>query len=284
MRRSGSVQHARDLGPHDHVCWSYDDIADFRDRAREYLAEGLALGQRVWYVAAETGAGALSGAAGFDAALASGAAQVTSLGDTYASGAVVVPEDQVRAYAAATEEALADGYTGLRVAAEATPLVRTPVQLAAFLRYEHLVDRYMAERPFSAMCGYDSTLLEGSAVTKLAGVHPCSNRPVPFRLHAVTEGPNGDSGPAGGALELGGELDASGHELLGALLERIDAGSDGLVVHAPELSFIDHRGLLMLADSARRRGGGLLLRTRATGAARLVEVLDIPDVRVEQIP
>ncbi|MEU7527221.1 MEDS domain-containing protein [Saccharothrix sp. NPDC042600] len=281
MRRSGSVQHARDLGRHDHVCWSYDDIADFRDRAREYLAEGLALGQRVRYVTAGDDTGVLSG---FEEALASGAAQITSLGDTYASGSVVVPEDQVRAYAAATEEALAAGHTGLRVAAEATPLVRTPTQLAAFLRYEHLVDRYMAERPFSAMCGYDTTQLDGPAITKLAGVHPCANRPAPFRLHAVAVRPDGDSGPAGGVFELGGELDASGHELLGALLERIDAGPGGLVVHAPELSFIDHRGLLMLADSARRRGGGLVLRTRATGAARLVEVLDIPDVRVEQIP
>ncbi|XVV07462.1 MEDS domain-containing protein [Actinosynnema sp. CA-248983] len=272
------MQHARDLGRHDHVCWSYDDTADFLVRVREYLAEGLALGQRVRYVAVEADAVVLSGMAGIGDALATGAAQVHSLSDTYSSDLAVDPQAQVRAYAAATEEAIADGFTGLRVAAEATPMVRTPGQLASFLRYEHLVDRYMARHPFSALCGYDTTRLDEPAVARLAGVHPCANRPAPFRLHAA-------AGSAGcEVVELGGELDASGHDLLGELLERIDPGPGGLVVHAPELTFIDHRGLLLLADSARRRGGGLVLRTRAIGAARLVEVLGIPDVRVEQIP
>jgi len=41
----------------------------------------------------------------------------------------VDPDAQVRTYAAATGAALAAGFTGLRVVAEATPLVRTPEQL-----------------------------------------------------------------------------------------------------------------------------------------------------------
>ncbi|MFI9816497.1 MEDS domain-containing protein [Saccharothrix variisporea] len=270
MRRSGSVRDARDLGRHDHLCWSYDETPDFLARVREYLAEGLQLGQRVRFAALGASPDALAGLPGIDAALASGAAEVTPLSDTYSGD----PEDQVRAYADATEKALADGYTGLRVAAEATPLVSTPPRLTAFLRYEHLVDRYMARRPFSAMCGYNATVLDEHTVTQLAGVHPCTNLPVPFRLHAA---------PGGEVVELGGEVDASGHDLLASLLERIDVDGD-LVVHAPDLAFIDHRGLLLLADAAGRHAGSLVLRTRAAGAARLVELLDIPDVRVEEIP
>ncbi|NUT99738.1 MAG: hypothetical protein HOY78_47780 [Saccharothrix sp.] len=270
MRKSGSVRDARDLGRHDHLCWSYAETTDFLARVREYLAEGLQLGQRVRYTAVGASADALAGIEGVEKALSTGAVQIAPLDDTYSGE----PEDQVRAYAAATEEALADGYTGLRVAAEATPLVSTPTKLTAFLRYEHLVDRYMARRPFSAMCGYDTTVLHEDAVTQLAGVHPCANRPAPLRLHAA---------PGGEVVELGGEVDAAGHDLLGSLLERIDGEGD-LVVHAPDLAFIDHRGLLLLADSARRRGGPLVLRTRAAGVARLVDLLDIPDVRVEQIP
>ncbi|MEJ2857785.1 MULTISPECIES: MEDS domain-containing protein [unclassified Saccharothrix] len=270
MRRSGSVRDARDLGRHDHLCWSYEDTPDFLARVREYLAEGLELGKRVRYAALGASPDDLAGITGIETALSTGAAQVTPLSDTYSGE----PEEHVRAYAAATEQALADGFTGLRVAAEATPLVSTPAKLTAFLRYEHLVDRYMARRPFSAMCGYDTTVLDEHAVTQLAGVHPCANHPTPFRLHAA---------PGGEVVELAGEVDAASHDLLGSLLERIDVEGD-LVVHAPDLAFIDHRGLLLLADSARRRERSLVLRTRAVGAARLGDLLDMPDVRVEQIP
>ncbi|WP_410574308.1 MEDS domain-containing protein [Amycolatopsis sp. cmx-4-61] len=63
---------------------------------------------------------------------ACGAVQVASVDATYTTGTVVDPAGQVELYATATAEALAAGFTGFRVAAEATSLVRTPAQLDAF--------------------------------------------------------------------------------------------------------------------------------------------------------
>ncbi|GAA1341058.1 MEDS domain-containing protein [Saccharothrix algeriensis] len=272
--------HGADATGHAHVCWSYDGHAEFQRGAAEFLDEGLALGRRVLLVgpgSPESLAAALSGVEGAAAALATGAAEVCSIDDTYGGGGVVDPPAQVDAYAAATERALADGYTGLRVAAQATPLVRTPEQLAAFLRYEHLVDRYAAGHPFSALCAYDTSVLGEDAVAWLAGVHPRTNRPGPFRLHATAE--------PGVSARLAGELDLNGQDRFKALLAHVDLRPEGgeIVLHAPELTFIDHQGLLALAAYARQRGTTAVLRTGWLGAARVVDALDLADVRVEPL-
>jgi hypothetical protein len=56
--------------------------------------------------------------------------------------------------------------TSARVAADATPLVRTFDDRAAFARYEHLVDAYMTRHAFSAMCAYNRSKLDRDAVAR----------------------------------------------------------------------------------------------------------------------
>ncbi|MER7888540.1 MEDS domain-containing protein [Micromonospora sp. NPDC094482] len=265
--------------PYGHVCWVYDDQAGFDRQARAFLTAGLAAGERLWYVTAgrpEPVLAQLSTAPALRDALARGVAEVVPLDATYRAGAVVDGPAQVRAYAAATDAALAAGYRGLRVVAEATPLVRSPAQLDAFTRYEHQVDRYMRARPFSAMCGYDRRELSSRAVAELACLHPETNATeAPFQLYACE--------PADDRAGLAGELDRSGHELLGTALERADLRPlDGrLVVEAPRLRFIDHRALLMLRDYARRRGATLVLRSPHAGPARLAALLNLSGLQVE---
>ncbi|WP_447002157.1 MEDS domain-containing protein [Saccharothrix isguenensis] len=277
MRRSGLVDHTRGLGAHDHVCWRYDDVPEFDARVREFLLDGLRRGYRVRYVASgdiNALVHDLRGIDGIDRALREGAAQVTSLEAMYPVGAVVEPEAQVRAYAAATEAAVRDGYAGLRVAAEATPLVRTSQQLAAFARYEHLVDRYMAEHPFSAMCAYSSAEIDDSAFAQLACLHPNTNARLPgFRLHAVDDH----------VTALGGEVDSYTGGLFTQALDRIDLRlRDGeLVLDATGLTFIDHNSLLRLADHAAHLGAPLVLRASWPGLARLVDLLNLGNVHVE---
>ncbi len=167
-RASGIVTDARGLGAHDHLCWAYDDLEEFRVAAGQFLAEGLQLGQRVCYVGDDTTdqlAADLRDAPGMDQALSEGAAQVAAVADTYPHGTVIEPEDQVAAYADATERAVTAGFAGLRVAADVTALVRSPAQLDAFARYEHLIDDYMTEQPFSAMCAYNRTELGKDTIT-----------------------------------------------------------------------------------------------------------------------
>ncbi|MGA6168256.1 MEDS domain-containing protein [Amycolatopsis magusensis] len=278
MRSSGWVEHARDLGPQGHLCWRYDEPAQLRPRVGEFLTEGLELGQRVRYVGSapvEDLLADLHEVDGMDEALARGAAQVVSLGEVYSADVPVEPAAQVRTYATATDEALAAGYTGLRVAAEATPLVRTPAQLHAFARYEHLIDQYMAGHPFSAMCAYDVGQLGEDVVEQLACLHPNTNQgTVGFRLHA--------SPGAAFSASLKGELDLSTEELLSTALDRAELPLRGgeLVLDVGGLDFIDHRSLLQLAEHARRRAAGLVLHAPRPGLTRLTTLLALTDVRM----
>ncbi|GAA1641590.1 MEDS domain-containing protein [Catellatospora bangladeshensis] len=275
MRRSGFVDAVGGLGRHDHVCWAFETPGEFRASAGRFLADGLAAGLRVLYLAEAARQTDLDHVGGFAAARATGAAQVQDLG-IYDTGLQLDPAAQVRAYAQATEQALAAGYRGLRVAAEATPLVRTPAQLDAFTRYEHLVDRYMTAHPFSAMCGYHCGELSAAAIAELAGMHPVASRAsAPLRLFASAE-------PGVGAA-LAGEIDVSGHALLRTALHRADPAPDGdeLVIDARELAFIDHRGLFQLVEHARGRGARTVLHVARDSMVRLLaDTLRLPDVRL----
>ncbi|MDG4795834.1 MEDS domain-containing protein [Micromonospora sp. WMMD1082] len=262
-----------------HLCWAYDDRAGFMARAVEFLRAGLAAGERVWLVVAgppEPIRDRLLGLDDFATALAAGAAEVRSLDGAYTSVAVTDPASQVAAYRAATRTALADGYTGLRVAAEATGLVRTPAQRDAFARYEHRVNEMMVTEAFRAMCGYDRAELGDRAVAELACLHPEHNvDDLLFRLYAAP--------PHAGQVALAGELDPSNHDLFRTALDRADLApvGDELVLVADALRFLDHRALIHLSEYAQDRDATLVLRAARSGVARLAALLDLPALRVE---
>jgi anti-anti-sigma regulatory factor len=277
VRLAGVTQGARGFGPSDHLCWVYEDHPDFHNRLVEFLADGLSLGQRVCYMAAGDVRKLLDDLRGLDRLdkrIAAGAVQVQSLDKLYPDGLLINEHAQVLEYAEQTDRARADGFTGLRVAAEATPLVRTPAQLDAFARYEHQVDRFMSEQPFAALCAYDRRELGAEPIAQIACMHPNTNAgTTQFRLHASNRA----------AVSLGGELDFNTYGLFPLALERANLRPTGgkLVIDATGLTYIDHRSLIVLGEFAARRGGVAVLRTANPSPARIVEILDLADVRVE---
>lgn len=277
VRLSGVTETARGFGLHDHLCWAYDEPCELHSRVLEFLDDGLAQNQRVCYTASDTAPiwedlRALE----TNGARRAGAVQITSLGDRCGSGVTVDPIGQVHTYAAAIEDALAAGFAGLRIAVDATPLVRTPEQLDAFARYECLVDRYITSQPISALCAYNRAELRQEAVTQLACSHPTVNSDtVPFRLHASING---------AVATLSGELDSTVRDVFATILRRADLRPTGgeLIIDATELEFIDHRNLLALATHARGCAATAVLRTGFTNnAARMIEIFDLNDVRTE---
>jgi hypothetical protein len=264
--------HVTGSRPHDHLCLVHDDIGEFRTNARRFLGEGLARGQQVRYVA---GQGDLAPCGVVDGLHSSrpGAVQLGTLGSTYPSGAVVEPHRQVQEYATATAGALAGGFTGFRVAVDVTALVRSPEQLDAFARYEHLVDRYMTAHPFAAMCGLNRAELGAEAVAELACMHPGgSPGVVAFRLHAA----------AGFAAALRGEVDGVDVGLLVRAVRRAElVPVDGeIVIDASAVTFVSHRALLAFDELGGRLDATVVLRTSRHIVGRVVELLGIARVRV----
>jgi hypothetical protein len=259
-----------------HMCWSYDDYQPFDAYAREYLRAGLEAGERVWYVPGRHRAQT----AGWLAAHAaeSGrreAVRVIPSEQAYPGGLVVDPAAQVAAYTAATEDALAAGFTGLRVVADATAFVRTDEQRSAFARYEYAIGRYLRTAPMRAVCAYDRRELGDRAIAELACMHESSNAEgVMFQLHP---------GATTADAVLDGEVDVSVEELFAGALRRTDLAPAGgeVVVDAGALDFIDHRSLLTLQRYAETQHMTAVVRTRLGAAERLAGLLELAHVRVE---
>jgi hypothetical protein len=124
-----------------------------------------------------------------DALIEADRVRITSLSSVYRTDQVVDEFDQVARYRAATDEAVAAGFRGLRMAADATDLVRTADQREVFTRYEHLADELMVQHPFSALCAYDRQVLGSEAIEELACMHPLSSAgATSFALHPCVVG------------------------------------------------------------------------------------------------
>lgn len=279
MRTTGTSCSGRGFASHDHLCWIYDDQQSMLDAAREFLREGVAMGHRIGYIGG-VGVAQMSEEISRmvrDAGRPDNAGFVADLADMYRWDEIVSPPGQVEAYAAATADALRDGFTGLRVAADATDLARSPAQRDAFTRYEHLIDRCMLDVSFSAMCAYDRSSLGADAAAELSCMHPSCN----IRLTSFAVFAGADEG-----FVLQGEVDVVDRRRFLTALDRIGPAGDGeeLTIDATELDFIDHHGMLGLSELLERSGRRAVMRTRSAGPARLAEVLGLGQtLRVEVV-
>jgi anti-anti-sigma regulatory factor len=276
VRLSAVLDAVQDLGVHDHAGWVFNDPAEFRVDAARYLADGLSAGHRVMYVSSDPGDG-LPELAGLDAALATGQASISAVSAMYEADEPVDPHRQVAAFAEAAENAVADGWAGLRVVADVTSLVRTPRQRAAWIQYEYLVDRCIAHLPLSGLCGFNrGVLTDRDALTEVVCMHPALTPGASdFRLYA------GDGVDV--SIALAGEIDLNNRHLFASALRQARPARIGdlLVVDAARLTFMDYRSLAELARQASELG----LRTMVYAAEEsivttLVEALPISGLQV----
>lgn len=273
-RAVGAVLDIRRLGDHDHVCWSFEDRADFVEGALAFLDEGLRRRLQVAYVGARPVpelAAELAPLGDVAGLVAGGSVVIDSLPAMYPSGSVIDPDHQVDEYRRATRAALSAGFKGFRVAAEATAMVETPAQRDAFTRYEHRVDLMMATEPFSALCGYDTGVLGDAGVAELACLHPVDGgHASPFHFFARDRE----------RLALAGEFDLAGHDLFRWALSRTAGLDDTLHIDIGDVDFIDHRALVLLDTWAAQQSGAVVLERATPTVRRLASVLGLERLRV----
>jgi hypothetical protein len=243
------------------VCWVYDDPCDLDAAAARFLQGGLARGERLLVV----GEGMIETLhrdtlpfGGTDALVATGGLQILDLTIAYDSAAPFVPEQQLAFYESATRQALDDGFTGLRVAAEVSALAADPDSRAALVRWEHLADDLMARGSrFTAMCAYRSDL-DSEALGEVASVHPLVRAPEgvpPFRVFHDEN-----------RVVLAGSVDTFTAARLGRVLAESPAARPATVLDLGLLDFVDVAGCRALA----RWAAGLEEPLQVTGASVLV--------------
>ncbi len=175
-------------------------------------------------------------------------------------------QDPVESLGPMVDAALDDGYTGLRVLTDATDLAHDPVSRAAWVRSEHLIDRYARDHALTILCSYDVEDLGDGPVAEVACVHALTGgTPSPFLLHAT----------GGGGLGLAGEVDRASAPALGRALTQVAAAQvpTPRVLDLTELGFVDHSGLVAMHRAAAALGTRLHLVGASPLVTRLVDVL-----------
>lgn len=278
-RAAGVVPTVLGLGLNDHICLTYADPGDFRQRMLEFLTDGVALGQRIQYagsVSTEELRSDLNGLDDLDGLIKRGAAHLVSTAASTGSRVGPDARDRVARYAASTNEALAAGFTGLRGVAERTALILTEKDRVICAQTEYLTDQFMTANPLSSMCAYRLDKGNAEPAAEMACMHPLvRDELAPFRLYAR----------GGGILALAGEIDYACADLFDKALQRVLMlpGLRELAVDASELTFIDHRGLLALDRHAGALGVTVVLRGLSSTAVHVAELLGLSAVRVEPI-
>lgn len=162
----------------DHLCWAFDDVKSWRVAAGRFLAEGIALGERVLYAC-----GSVADVDLTDLELANGGLTDVAPGPAGSSGVEIIRvtalaplrnAGQIGSWLAnAVDAAMLDGYTGLRVAMDASDLATSQGALERQIAREVFLDRAVATRPVALLCGYDRGRVP--RLDALARVHPATN-------------------------------------------------------------------------------------------------------------
>lgn len=245
MRAHGCIDSAAGLGTDGHACWGFDRPEEFVAAALEFLEDGLRHGQRLAYVGSETideQRERLAPLGDIGRMIDSGMLLLFELQHLYKVGEPVDPKAQTAIYLGATEAAQAEGYTGLRVAAQVTDLVTAPQTWEAHLRWESAADRLLSPKSLAALCGYRREALPPQLLADLAAVHPAANaaaESAPFHLFGE-----------GGELALSGEVDLFSRDALERVLDLAAGDGEAASLNLEALQFIDHHGIEVLA----RRG------------------------------
>jgi hypothetical protein len=187
----------------------------------------------------------------------------------YAAAGRFAPERQLAFYDAATQRAVDDGYRGLRVVAELTPLAQDASSRADLVQWEHLADDFMAAGSgMSAMCAYRGDL-PADALADVVAAHPLVHAPQdvpPFRLFFDDE-----------CLALAGSVDTFAADRLSLLLATSPVRGPVATLDLTFLDFLDGAGCRAVARWVRDLGARSIaveLRSAPHVVQRMWSILD----------
>jgi len=213
-RRRARAESAESLRPHDHTMWTGEGLEDLYAMAAEAFVEGVRRNEKLILVAPAPDASRLHGI-GVERLLEDGQLEVLDVRDVY-GGTDFSASAQLATFQHVLADALADGYSGIRVVADNTPLAQgDDTSFARWLAWEQLTDHFQAESMVTGICFFDRTALSAQRLTDLAALHPmraaAGSAEPPFSLFADRD-----------AILLVGSLGADASDRLRRLLATVD--------------------------------------------------------------
>jgi anti-anti-sigma factor len=236
----------------DHVCWTYASDAERREVLVEFLGEGLAAAEKVVCLVrrgTEPDVADIVAAAGYDARdlLAGGRLVVAAAEDAYLQDGTFDPAACIRSYEAFVREAVAEGFTGIRVFGEVGWLLRLPEAREAWASYEFQAGALAARLPVVALCGYDERECDQAALELVAAIHTSTlsadsrRQPPPFHVRAGADG----------SVVLDGEVDYFSADDVRALILGSADETGEVVIDVSHLRFVDVAGMSAIVAATR---------------------------------
>lgn len=178
------------LRPGDHVCSVYESQQQLAATVASFLADGLARGERCWYVPSGTEVNSVRTAierCGVDVQAESrrSALHLLDSNHAYTGHGRFDPEETMRVFSEAIEQALVDGFNGFRAAAEMSWALDTTNGIEALITYEALLRVLFANSPATGLCLYDRNRMPLRVVNGALLTHPMVESAGEFSLNTA---------------------------------------------------------------------------------------------------
>lgn len=228
-----ALQSAIQLGHGDHVCAFIESPEQQRDVVAEFVRSGLEAGDRVWYFtdtvpADDVLAELRNVGVDVDTATSGGQLAVQSAEHSYLAELPFEPQRMIDALHRAVDEALADGFGGLRVSGDMAWATRDVPGAERLLEYEARVGELFATRPAAAICQYDRSRFDRTTLAATVGLHNRQLRAAEPPLTIIR---------SEHSLRLIGAADLAGQAQLRTALGALD--DDRVHLDLRELTFMD---------------------------------------------
>lgn len=165
------------LGPGDHACCIYESGAQLVETVAGFVADGLRRGERCWYVAAggeEQAVLAALVARGIDVAAAArrGALSVIPASEAYPLQDSFAPERSMQVFSDAIEQALSDGFSGFRAAADMSWALTPGGPSESLIVYEALLKALFSSSRVAGLCLYPRRMTPLKVLNGVLATHP----------------------------------------------------------------------------------------------------------------
>jgi hypothetical protein len=170
-------QQLASLVPGDHLCLIYETPEEQFAAVVPFMRDGLAREEQCFYIADERTVAEVRGAlrgAGVDVAAEEdrGALRIVSKRETYLRAGVFDPTAMIALLDGATAEAVARGYTALRVTGEMTWALGPEAGTERLLEYEASLNDFFPGSRALAICQYNRTRFSPEIIYGVLRTHP----------------------------------------------------------------------------------------------------------------
>ena len=260
--------------PGTHLCALYRGEAELEQIAATFVASGLAAGDRVFYVASDRPSAIVRTAleahhvpAG--PAAAAGQLVIEDFAAAYGEPGQLDLDEMAAGFRAAGRRARADGFGGLRVAAEMGDFARSIGSVERLLEWERRCTPMQHEEGITSVCQYDQRRFSHPQAAAIAHEHAGAApeyAPEPPAWVHVSNAPWG--------LIIRGDLDLACRAVFGRVLRARLAASPWLQLDVGGLAYAEAGALAVIYEAAATLAGvGGIIVTRASD--HLLRVIDL---------